>query len=291
MDEEEAHLVATTGKDSAHHNPAAADIVVQNEFSIVSDLLRIPFPRTITTSAAQRSKGPFSVEQLTSLSEMAANIEKMQLPSQLAAVFNNKYLQYLLVATPDATVLHRLNQWLAVRLLDGQLPSMAGHGQYEEDLSSLFFLPFFLVFCCAVFLFYYHETSSWSSVKRYVFPGGAAAGAQIASKANAVMPFSFWCCPSFCVRQKTDSSLLGTPKFAVFLRALVTFSDFFQVSTFVEPRAHGRLTLTFLWCAQETIPVVDSFIEQFLRRWNGVAYRQEILALISLMPPRPFERE
>ncbi len=40
---------------------------------------------------------------------------------------------------------------------------------------------------------------------------------------------------------------------------------------------------------QETLPVLDSFMAQFLRRWNGVDYRPQILTLLALMPPRPYE--
>ncbi len=66
------------------------------------------------------SSSSSSVEQLSSFAELAGNIDKLQLPSQLAAVFNNKFLQHLVSAWPSSAVLERLTHWLAVRLLDGE---------------------------------------------------------------------------------------------------------------------------------------------------------------------------
>ena len=40
---------------------------------------------------------------------------------------------------------------------------------------------------------------------------------------------------------------------------------------------------------QTTLPGVDRFLVDYVLRWNGVDFRREVLALIVLMPPLPFE--
>ncbi|CAG8451070.1 6782_t:CDS:10 [Paraglomus brasilianum] len=69
----------------------------------------VEIPQTRTLDVTEKS---VTLEEVGSFKDLVSNIDKLQLPSQLAAVLDNRMLQHMVACNPDETTKARISHWL-----------------------------------------------------------------------------------------------------------------------------------------------------------------------------------
>ncbi|KAI7865756.1 Mis6-domain-containing protein [Spinellus fusiger] len=72
-------------------------------------------PSIITTKAKRNAA---TIQEISNITEFAENIDRLELPDQLASILDNRILQHILICHPKATTLARISFWLSHTLND-----------------------------------------------------------------------------------------------------------------------------------------------------------------------------
>ncbi|CAI2174606.1 2651_t:CDS:10 [Funneliformis geosporum] len=75
----------------------------------------IEVPKAHTFNATQNS---ITLEEIMNVKLLASNIDKIDLPSQLASVLENRMLQHIVVCNPEKVIIARISYWLEQCLMD-----------------------------------------------------------------------------------------------------------------------------------------------------------------------------
>ncbi|KAL1923506.1 uncharacterized protein VTP21DRAFT_8486 [Calcarisporiella thermophila] len=76
---------------------------------------RVELPPIRTTTYSMKSVG---IEEISSFKDLVKNIDKLELPNQLAAVLDNRLLQHLVICNPERSTVARISNWLGQCLMD-----------------------------------------------------------------------------------------------------------------------------------------------------------------------------
>ncbi|GBB86979.1 hypothetical protein RclHR1_13430003 [Rhizophagus clarus] len=75
----------------------------------------VEIPKACTFNATRNS---ITLEEITNIELLASNIDKIDLPSQLASVLENRMLQHIVVCNPERVTIARISYWLEQCLMD-----------------------------------------------------------------------------------------------------------------------------------------------------------------------------
>ncbi|KAL0074878.1 Mis6-domain-containing protein [Phycomyces blakesleeanus] len=141
-------------------------------------------PDIVTTRAKRDST---TIQEIYDVAEFAENVDRLELPDQLASVLDNRILQHVVICSPKATTIARISLWLSQNL---------------------------------------HDLVKWNN--------------------------------------HTEAT---KERFRQLLQKSLTMARF----------------------AKSLLPVMESFLRDYLKQWNGVEFEKEIFELISYVKPVSFE--
>ncbi|ORY92370.1 Mis6-domain-containing protein [Syncephalastrum racemosum] len=74
-----------------------------------------------STATSSTNYGSVNIKDMTTLTTLAENIDKLALPDQMASVLNNRMLQHVLICDPRPSTVMRVSGWLSQALSDHTL--------------------------------------------------------------------------------------------------------------------------------------------------------------------------